>query len=437
MNTVDFIREIFGLLNREVPYVVLRNYEGLPDNNKSRDIDFAIEKKDFLKVQPELVKLIHQCGWKIVTYLRSDRLITFVCGQVNEDNSVDLLQLDFFYNTSVFGIELIGSDEMVKHRQWNGFLYHTDKAHEFLDKYLYNRAVGAQYPEKYRATREAVENDPEVKMVLKEVFGMESAEACDKASKKTLLLHALKYNFRKHKFGAIGRYLNFESWHLRNYIKGDTGFSIGFTGPDGAGKTTVIDTMIEDLGDVFRKAHVYHHFRPMLFGNISDVAHSAGIKKTVDKNYDDPHRGGKTNALSSLLRLAYYSVDYILGFFPKVKANTRITRLVIFDRYFTDIVCDSRRTRIYLPYKWLYRYGRWFIPQLDYNILLTASVETILGRKRELDRAGIDAINERISFLEGKRGYYRVENEGTAAEAAANILRIVFAEQDRRIASKF
>lgn len=437
MNTADFIREIFGLLNREVPYVVLRNYEGLPDKNTSRDIDIAIEKRDFLRIRPALVHLIHQCGWKIVTYLKSVRIITFVCGKVNDDNSVYVLQLDFFYNTSIYGIELMDSEKKIKNRIWNGFLYHTDKAHEFLDKYLYNRAVGAQYPEKYRATREAAAEDPEVKRVLREVFGMESVEACDKASKKTLLLNALKYNFRKFKLGAIGRILDFQRLYLRNYLKGDIGFSIGFTGPDGAGKTTVIDTMIEDLGDVFRKAHVYHHFRPMLFGNISDVAHSAGIKKTVDKNYDDPHRGGKTNALSSMLRLAYYSMDYILGFFPKVRSVTRGNGMVIFDRYFTDIVCDSRRTRIYLPYKWLYRYGRWFIPQLDYNILLTASAETILGRKRELDRAGIDAINERISFLEGKRGYYRVENEGSAAEAAAEILRLVFDGQDRRIASKF
>ena len=60
-----------------------------------------------------------------------------------------------------------------------------------------------------------------------------------------------------------------------------------------------------------------------------------------------------------------------------------------------------------------------------------------MGRKRELDHAGIEAINERISFLEGKRGYYRVDNEGTASEAAARILRLVFDAQDRRIASKF
>ena len=111
--------------------------------------------------------------------------------------------------------------------------------------------------------------------------------------------------------------------------------------------------MMDGFGEVFRKAHVYFHFRPMLFGNLGEVAHSAGIKKDVDRNFDKPHRGGKTGILSSLVRLGYYSVDYILGYFLRVKPVTRITRLAIFDRYYTDIICDSRRIRIYLPVKFL------------------------------------------------------------------------------------
>jgi hypothetical protein len=73
-----------------------------------------------------------------------------------------------------------------------------------------------------------------------------------------------------------------------------------------------------------------------------------------------------------------------------------------------------------------------FVPRLDYNVLLTAQTETILARKRELTEEGIRAINERIEFLAGKRGYRRFVNEGTAEEMVTEILEWVFEEQHKR-----
>ena len=219
---------------------------------------------------------------------------------------------------------------------------------------------------------------------------------------------------------------------IGNYLRSRTGFSIGFTGPDGSGKTTVIDTILERIAPVFKSAHKYYHFRPTLFGNLGDVAHSAGIKKEVDRNYSDPHRGGKTGKLNSFVRLCYYSLDYIIGYFVKVKSVTRITRFVVFDRYYTDIICDSRRSRIYLSPKFLYWWGKLFIPTLNYNILLTASSETILARKRELDEEGIKTINAKIDYLADKKGYTKVLNESTPQVAVNEILTLVFNEQHKK-----
>ena len=432
MRTADFLKQLFYWLNNNAEYAVLRNYEGLPYNNNSRDIDIAIEKKEWIRIRKQLVELIQQCGWNIVTYLNSDRLLTWVCGIVHEDGSVDLVQLDFFYQTSLYGIVLLENKEILKSRQFNGQVYHADKGFEFLDKYLYDRAVGASYPEKYNATRIAAENIPQVKSVIAGLFGKDSIAACDKAGRNDLLKAALKWNFRRFGIKTIFNCILFEYYRLKNYLWSPTGFSIGFTGPDGSGKTTVIELLIELLGDVFRKAHACYHFRPTLFGNLGEVAHSAGVKQHVDRDYSNPHRGGKTGISSSLLRLMYYSTDYILGYWVKVKSVVRLTRIVIFDRYYTDIICDSRRSRIYLNPKFLYGFGKLFIPSLDYNILLTASSDTILSRKCELDKDGIDSINSKIDFLAGKKGYYKVLNESTPGKAVAEILRIVFSEQHKK-----
>ena len=429
--TSKHISDIIGLLNDKADYAILRNFEGLPNTNKSRDIDIIITRKSYHALKRNLVKLIESSGWSIITYLHSDRLITYVCG-FQEGDQVELVQWDFFFNTSVWGILLMDAEEFVQKRQFNGFLYYMEVEYQFLDKYLYNRAVGSPFPKKYAWMIEKAKQSPFVKEKIKTIFHVETIEECNCTGKYALVLRAVSTNITHRPISFIGNILLFLWTFIKNYISSNTGFSIGFTGPDGSGKTTVIDLMIENLGEVFRKAHIYFHFRPMLFGNLGEVAHSAGIKKEVDRSYEKPHRGGKTGLLSSLLRLGYYSVDYLLGYFLRVKPVTRITRLAIFDRYYTDIICDSRRSRIYLPLKFLYWWGRCFIPSLDYNILLTARTETILGRKNELNREGIEAINARIDYLASKPSFYKVLNEGTPQEAVTEILRIVFEKQHKK-----
>ena len=431
MSLKNYIIRVFGLLNERAEYAVLRNYEGLPERNESRDIDIIITRRGFRSIKRELVDTLCQEGWRIVTYLNSDRLITFVCAK-NVGNETEIVQWDFFLDTSVWGVQLMSAEEFLEYRVWNGFLWHVDIVGEFLDKYLYNRAVGASYPAKYERIRSTVNSQLRVSRKLEEVFGCGDLVVCDGLCGKRLLGRAVWWNLKRRPFGLIAGVCAFLWSFVRNYLRSNTGFAIGFTGPDGVGKTTVIEQLIARLGDVFRTAHSYMHFRPMLFGNLGEVAHSAGLKREVDRNYNDPHRGKKVGVLSSLVRLAYYSVDYIVGYWLKVKSQIRITRLVVFDRYYTDVICDSRRSRIFLNYKFLYWFGRVFIPQLDYNILLTAEVDTIFARKQELTEEGIEAINERIDYLAGKKGYVKFLNDGGPEETVTEILEWVFEEQHKR-----
>lgn len=423
-----FLTHFFAWLNEHCQYAVLRSYEGLPESYKSRDIDFAIEKSEYKKVKKDMLSLVEHEGWRVITIFKSYRLITWVVGSISDNIQCNVIQMDFFLNNSAYGINLLSAKEIVASRIFNGKIYHVNKEYEFLDKYLYNRALGANYPEKYADIRHCVENNSFVLQTLQQVFGCKYISECDTHNSKRLLLQAFKHNTISSCF-SIPIFLFYRL--LNSFRK--TCFSVGFTGPDGSGKTTVIDLMITSLGDVYSKSHTYFHFRPMLFGNLGDVAHNAGLKKDVDHNYNQPHRGNKTNTLSSLVRLAYYATDYIIGYFVKVKPKIGYLRnLAIFDRYYTDIICDSRRSRIYLPTAFLYWFGRFFIPSLDYNILLTASTDAIMARKQELDREGIEAINEKIDYLATKPGYYKIMNDGTPKEAVAKILHIIFDKQHQR-----
>ena len=71
--TVEHITSVINLLNEKANYAVLRNYEGLPDKNKSRDIDIIITPESLKKCEKDILNLIVEGGWKVVTYLKSDR----------------------------------------------------------------------------------------------------------------------------------------------------------------------------------------------------------------------------------------------------------------------------------------------------------------------------------------------------------------------------
>ena len=99
----ELLTLLFDYLNNHATYALLRNFEGLPERNDSRDIDIAIVRKDYRKHRKELVALIEQAGWKVLTYLNAFRIATWVCARVDENGKAELVQLDFFFNTSLYG----------------------------------------------------------------------------------------------------------------------------------------------------------------------------------------------------------------------------------------------------------------------------------------------------------------------------------------------
>ena len=66
-------------------------------------------------------------------------------------------------------------------------------------------------------------------------------------------------------------------------------------------------------------------------------------------------------------------------------------RIVLFDRYFTDIIVDGERSSIFLNYKFL-AFLRHFVPQCRYNFIFRVKPETIRARKQELEIEDMERI---------------------------------------------
>lgn len=420
---------IFEFLNRNSNYAVLRNYEGLPLNNSSRDIDILIARKEFLSIENKIVRLIIADDFKIITLFRSEKIITYVCGKaLNGD--IDLVQFDFFFNTSLFGKIILDCKEILRTKAFNGNVFHVSKEYEYLDKYLQLKFLNKPYPEKYKQLETNMRQSEILPKILKEFIGVDSMHELKNISTAKFKRKVFIKNIGSKPIEQISLLFMFYWYYLKNMLF-YKGFSIGFTGPDGAGKTTVIDLFVEKMASVYSAIKLYH-FRPSIIPNLGEAAHKTKLKSQVDKDYSNPHRGGKTSKVSSFIRLLYYSLDYLLGYVLKIRPSLFKRSIVIFDRYYTDIIADSRRSRIFLSPKFLFWFGKLLIPKLNYNILLTANTETILSRKQELTTEGIDNINTKLNYLASKNGYYLILNDGEPSEAIQEIASIILEKQHQK-----
>ncbi len=427
--TSKHISSTLQFFNENSLYALLRNYDSLPSENSSRDIDIIISRREYKRCRTELLNVLTQCGWRILSYLDNGRLITFVTAQI-KDNEVNLVQWDLFTDTSIHGVRLLSAEKMLASRQYNGILYHVSKEYEFLDKYLYNRAVGAEYPLKYSDIKRDVKDRDIVKKQLLHIFGCGDTDKLDQMS--GLLRAAFWRNMRHSPIATLAGVIYSLILYLAGYFGQSVAPSLTFTGADGAGKSTIIDLITQRLAAVYGKATKTFHFRPTIIANLGEVAHDVGLKREVNRDYSKPHRAAKVSVLSSLLRLGYYTIDYIFGYWLKVKPYCRIIHMIIFDRYFSDIIVDSRRSSIYLNTKFLYCWSRLFIPKMQYNFLITAQTDIILSRKQELSGEEIKRINTKMEYLAKKKGYYLIENNGTAEQAATKILNTIIEAQHNR-----
>jgi thymidylate kinase len=150
------------------------------------------------------------------------------------------------------------------------------------------------------------------------------------------------------------------------------GIMIAVLGPDGSGKSSVIAALAAACAPAFAQT-VCLHLRP-------------GLLPSADPGtvpVEDPHGKEPYGWLRSALKLAYYVVDYAVGYHWRIRPVLRQAGLVIFDRYYHDLLVDPKRYRYAGP-PWLARWAARVIPGPDLFVLLDAPPDVLQRRKREV-----------------------------------------------------
>jgi len=88
----------------------------------------------------------------------------------------------------------------------------------------------------------------------------------------------------------------------------------------------------------------------------------------------------------SAAKLLFLWADYVLGYCIRIRPLQARSTLVVFDRYYQDLLIDARRFRYGGP-RWLARLVGALIPMPDLMLVLDAPAHVLQARKQEVSAA--------------------------------------------------
>ena len=155
---------------------------------------------------------------------------------------------------------------------------------------------------------------------------------------------------------------------------------VAVLGADGSGKSTVIDGLIEHLAS--KKIDVVNqHWRPVLGGK--DESDNGPVV--------DPHAQTPRGMVASMLKVGVLLVIWRLSFWGDIGKQRKQGKLVLFDRFYADLLNDPIRyryggSRVFasIVFKWM--------PKPDLIILLDAEAEVLYARKPEVEMGELKKI---------------------------------------------
>jgi thymidylate kinase len=193
------------------------------------------------------------------------------------------------------------------------------------------------------------------------------------------------------------------------------GLMVAFLGTDGAGKSTVTAKVEQDLAPAFASTERYHRpVETVLWRMRQRIKRYRTRTPSVEPTGESesvadgrlaqlpPFSAPPRKLPASLIKLGLWWADYtVLGYFLTIYPRLVKSTLVLFDRYYYDLLVYPRSYRYGGPL-WLARFVGRLIPQPHLVILLDAPPEVIQARKQELTFE--QTAYERKAYLEVAKG---------------------------------
>jgi thymidylate kinase len=165
---------------------------------------------------------------------------------------------------------------------------------------------------------------------------------------------------------VVWRWCDRQVRRMKHWCSPHGGVHIVFLGPDGVGKSTVIDAVRQRLTPAFLWTNYQSFARGIL-----------GYRKKAS-----PHALPPRSLPASLLKAAWWLMCYTLGYYKSVYPTLARRGLFINHRYLLDAMVDPKRYRYSGPMKLLEMI--WAVaPKPDMVVVLDAPAEIVHARKME------------------------------------------------------
>lgn len=361
--------------NKKINYSVLRNYQSLPNTTGGSDLDILIDKESINTFNKLLIQFIKENDLKLVSVIDDNQCPKYCISQYGWGIQIDAFRKSVYFGNNEIILSEILFENTVKHNGVNVLNNRVGTLLAFLKELLNNKFCEDKYIVDLQ--NQFLEQDIQTNLLSQFsspfiTYLNQNLNQLDK--KHCLVLHKLsKTSFKRSKFNGLSK-------KIKRLFK-QPGFTIAFLGVDGAGKSTIINSITPKLNKAFHKAIYYEHMRP---NKLVSIARLFGKKEEFNGPVTNPHGSTPSGYLGSLLRWSYYMLDYTFGFYLKVWPKKSIRSCIwIFDRYYYDYLIDPKRGRINLP-TWILKFGQVIIPEPDIILCLGTDPTSIHKRKPEL-----------------------------------------------------
>ena len=143
-------------------------------------------------------------------------------------------------------------------------------------------------------------------------------------------------------------------------------------GPDGVGKSTTIRYLQLELEKLFGVCRT-ERWRPGLIRKVAP-----------DTGHRIPHAKIPRGPIGSIVSVVGLALDFSIGYVISAHPLMARSEVVIFDRYFHDLLIDPRRYRYAGPMFLPRLLSRWIPPRRAIFVVLDADEALVLNRKQEL-----------------------------------------------------
>ena len=416
---------IFKFLNflkkNAISYCVINGYREIINHEATdSDNDILFKQKDFKNIDEIIKKFSVECNFCVVQNMHHDILAKNFF--VYNPEKMEFLNLDLYGELSRKNIIYFDEKNIFNTLRYyknipilspekefiNYFIKKLDKKDFTENKFQYLCSLYSSNKELCKI--EARRFFPNVYKMVLEAFMENDFE---KIQKNQSVIIADFYTLKNYN---IARKLVYAIRIIKRIYK-PTGLVVSFMGPDGSGKSTIIEKLLTRKLPFRRKD--YFHLKPIAFNKSKSITIS------------DPHIQAPYSSAKSYIKLLYFIYQYNIGWLKKIDKLKIKSSLIIFDRYFDDILVDTKR----------YRYGgslsiakfiSYFIPKPDLYFIFTTDAKVIYERKQEVSFEELKRQIKRYRTLADGKRYFNIDVNQPVGDVYREVLTIMMSKMNER-----